>query len=162
MSKKDREAEDVTQEVFVKLWKNIKKFNPEKKFKTWLFQIAKNTCIDFLRKNKNLVSAEAIDEEHMAMELENLADKNPLPQELLDSEHFAKKLEEILNTLPQPQKLTVTLYLQNDLTFLEIAEILNQPLNTVKSRYRRALLSIRESLNNQTIGRTKNLKITYK
>ena len=53
--KNDAEAEDITQEVFVKAWKNLHKFEPEKKFKTWLFQITKNTCIDFLRKSKKFI-----------------------------------------------------------------------------------------------------------
>ena len=48
------EAEDITQEVFIKIWKNIKKFDQNKNFKPWIFQIAKNTSIDFLRKKKSI------------------------------------------------------------------------------------------------------------
>ena len=48
------EAEDITQEVFVKIWKNIKKFDQNRSFKPWIFQIAKNTSIDFLRKKKSI------------------------------------------------------------------------------------------------------------
>jgi RNA polymerase sigma-70 factor (ECF subfamily) len=47
-------AEDITQESFIKVWKNIKKFDQKKNFKPWLFQIAKNTSIDFLRKKKSI------------------------------------------------------------------------------------------------------------
>ena len=47
-----QEAEDITQEVFVRMWKYIKKFDQRKKFKTWIFSIAKNAAIDFLRKKK--------------------------------------------------------------------------------------------------------------
>lgn len=47
-----QDAEDVTQEVFVKAWRNFKKFDQEKKFKTWIFSIAKNTAIDFLKKRR--------------------------------------------------------------------------------------------------------------
>jgi len=46
------EAEDITQAVFIKVWKNIKKYDKNKSFKTWIFSIAKNTCIDYLRKKK--------------------------------------------------------------------------------------------------------------
>ena len=48
------DAEDITQEVFVKVWKNLKKFDQKKSFKPWIFQIAKNTSIDFLRKRKTI------------------------------------------------------------------------------------------------------------
>lgn len=148
--KEDREAEDVTQEVFVKLWKNIKKYDPEKKFKTWLFQITKNTCIDVLRKRKDLLPAGNIEEEQMLDSLASIADKNPLPEEIFDSEQFTKNLEEILKTLPNSQRQAITLHLQQDMTFQEIAEILNEPLNTVKSRYRRGLVTIREHLGKNT------------
>jgi RNA polymerase sigma-70 factor (ECF subfamily) len=144
--KQDQEAEDITQEAFVKAWKNLKKFDAEKKFKTWIFQITKNTCIDYLRKNKNMLSAESLEEQQMALSLEQMQDQEPLPEQLFDSQGFETQLEEILTGLPQSYRQTVTLRLQQDLSFAEIAEILNQPLNTVKSRYRRALLDIRQRL----------------
>lgn len=144
--KTDAEAEDVTQETFVKVWKNLKKFDPEKKFKTWVFQIAKNTAIDFLRKSKNFVASEALAEEQMAQSLEHLVDESPLPQEIYDAADFEKKLGDLVSSLPGPQKQVLGLHLQEDLTFEEIAQILSQPLNTVKSRYRRALIGIRKTL----------------
>ncbi len=113
------EAEDVTQEVFVRIWKNLNKFDQNKKFKTWAFQITKNACIDFLRKHKHLLPAAQIQEEQMSASLENMLDTNPLPEQM---------------------------HLQEDLTFQEIADILNQPINTIKSRYRRGLLMLKEQL----------------
>ena len=142
--KTDSEAEDVTQETFVKAWKNIKKFDQEKKFKTWLFQITKNTSIDFLRKNKKYVAPIGDDTDGTEDNLEQMPDLNPLPEELFDSLDFEKKFDQILNDLPENYKQVVSLYFQQDLTFAEIADVLNEPLNTVKSRYRRALLKIRE------------------
>ena len=73
-----------------------------------------------------------------------MPDLNPLPEELFDSLDFEKKFDQILNDLPENYKQVVSLYFQQDLTFAEIADVLNEPLNTVKSRYRRALLKIRE------------------
>ena len=75
-----------------------------------------------------------------------MTDASPLPEELFDSLGFEKKLEEVLDTLPENYKQTVSMHLQQDLTFQEISEILNEPLNTVKSRYRRALLSLRQNI----------------
>lgn len=142
--KQDMEAEDVTQETFVKLWKSIKQFDSDKKFKTWLFQIAKNTSIDFLRKHKNLMPAQNIDEEQMLFTMENMVDESPLPQELFDSRKFTEQFDEILNTLPESYKTAVVLHLQQELTFEEVSDIVHEPLNTVKSRYRRAMQKIKE------------------
>jgi RNA polymerase sigma-70 factor (ECF subfamily) len=143
--KNDATAEDITQEAFIKAWKNLNKFEPEKKFKTWIFQITKNTCIDFLRKHKNFIAPESLDEQQMAESLERITDKAPLPQELFEAEEFSQKLEEVLNRLPKIYETVVVMHLQHDLTFQEISEVLNESINTVKSRYRRALLIIRES-----------------
>ena len=144
--KQDVLAEDVTQEVFVKVWQKLKQFDPEKKFKTWLFQITKNTCIDLLRKNKSILSAGQIDEQLMEDSLGKIADDRPLPQDLLDSKGFEEKLDQIIAALPLLYAQTVRLHLQHDLTFQEIADVLAQPLNTIKSRYRRALINIRDNL----------------
>lgn len=143
--KNDAEAEDITQEVFVKTWKNLNKFKHEKKFKTWLLQITKNTCIDFLRKQKNFIASETLDEQQMAENLERIIDKAPLPEELFVAAEFSLKLEEVLSRLPISYKTVVVLHLHNDLTFQEISEILNEPINTVKSRYRRALINIKQN-----------------
>jgi RNA polymerase sigma-70 factor (ECF subfamily) len=142
--KNDAEAEDVTQEVFVKAWKNLNKFEPDKKFKTWLFQITKNTSIDFLRKHKNFVSPESLDEQQMAENMERIMDKTPLPEELFQAAEFSQKLDEVLACLPKIYETVVVLHLQQDLTFQEISEVLDESINTIKSRYRRALLMIRE------------------
>jgi RNA polymerase sigma-70 factor (ECF subfamily) len=144
--KQDQEAEDVTQDVFVKVWKNIKKYDPDKKFKTWIFQITKNTCIDVLRKNKNALKSQAGDEEQSMADLEKITDTAPLPEEIFEANGFSRKLDETISGLPDLYGQVVRLHLQQDLTFQEISEILNQPLNTVKSRYRRALLIIRKGL----------------
>jgi RNA polymerase sigma-70 factor (ECF subfamily) len=142
--KQDAEAEDIAQEAFVKAWKNLKKFQPEKKFKTWLFQITKNTCIDYLRKHKNFLPAQNMAEEQMALSLEKLIDASPLPEEVFDSAGFEASLEKVIGSLPENYRQAVAMHLQQDLTFQEISEILNEPINTVKSRYRRALLIIKK------------------
>lgn len=139
-------AEDITQESFVKAWKNLKKFDHDKKFKTWLFQIAKNTSIDYLRKHKNLVAAENLGEEQMADRLERITDSSPLPEQALDWDLLNHKLEKLIQSLPPIYKEVMALHLREELTFQEIAEVLNQPINTIKSRYRRALILIREEL----------------
>src|SRR6266404_7585431 len=92
------EAEDVTQEVFVRIWKNLNKFDQNKKFKTWAFQITKNACIDFLRKHKHLLPAAQIQEEQMSASLENMLDTNPLPEQIFDAQNFNQKLGQMLSS----------------------------------------------------------------
>jgi len=132
------DAEDITQEVFVRAWRNLKRFNLQKSFKTWIFSIAKNTAIDFLRKRRVQVFSET--------EIETLADPTPLPQELLEKAEAAKLLESALNKLGLKYRMVLYLYYNDHFNFREIAEILGEPLNTIKSRHRRALLMLRKLL----------------
>jgi len=132
------DAEEIAQEVFVKVWRNVKKFNQSKSFKTWIFSIAKNTAVDFLRKRRVQVFSET--------EIETVVDPAPLPQELLEKAETAKLLESALNKLGLEYRTVLYLYYNDHFNFREIAEILDEPLNTIKSRHRRALRMLRKLL----------------
>lgn len=140
------EAEDLTQEVFVRMWRNLKKFDMEKKFKSWLFAIAKNAVIDYWRKIKAIPFSQFEDEAGNNYLSDTLADETPLPDELFDREHLSIEVAAALNKLPVHYRLVLLLYYQNELTFQEIADSLNKSINTVKSRHRRALLALRKIL----------------
>lgn len=75
------EAEDVTQVVFVKIWKNIKKFDTKKSFKTWMYRITHNTAIDYLRKKKAVPFSAFENEEGENPVLDSLVDLAPLPDQ---------------------------------------------------------------------------------
>lgn len=140
------EAEDVTQEVFARLWQNIKKFNPQKSFKTWIFSIAKNAAIDFLRKKKAVPLSDFEDEKGENFLAETLADSTPLPDELFDQQDLAQKLTVAINKLSPKYRLALLLRYNDHFTFQEMAECLGEPLDTIKSRYRRALIILRKLL----------------
>lgn len=129
-------AEDITQEVFVKLWKNARKFNPEKNFTTWLFSIAKNASLDFLKKKK-IISFSHIEEEI-------IPDCAPLPDEIFKNAELSYKLNSILKKLPINHRMVVFLRYNDHFKFREIAEILGEPLNTVKNRHLRALKMLKK------------------
>ncbi|MDD5626396.1 MAG: sigma-70 family RNA polymerase sigma factor [Patescibacteria group bacterium] len=147
-------TEDITQEVFARMWKNIKKFDPKRKFKTWLFSIAKNAAIDFLRKKKTIPFSEffaqgrsAFDgknEEGENMIYETLSDPAPLPDELLERADIAQMLASAMDKLSPKYRMVIFLRYNDHFTFHEIAESLEEPLNTVKSRHRRALVKLRQ------------------
>jgi len=128
-----QEAEDLTQEVFVKMWRHLKKYNKNKSFKTWLFSIAKNTCIDWLRKKKTI----PISELKERGENDNFFEQVSISQLLQSATN---------NLLPKYQTV-LSLYYNDNLNFREIAEKLNEPLDTIKSRHRRALIILKKHLN---------------
>jgi RNA polymerase sigma factor (sigma-70 family) len=139
-------AEDNTQEVFVKVWKNLKKFDQSKSFKPWIFRIAKNTALDHLRQKKILVFSELGNEEDEINIIENIPDPAPMPDEIFDRQNLKNELQMAIDKLPLNYKIVVMLHGLEELTFQEISETLEEPLNTVKSRYLRALVKLREIL----------------
>ena len=141
-----QEAEDVTQEVFVKVWRNLKKFDQEKSFKTWIFSIAKNTAIDHLKKKRAIPFCEFENEEGENMITETLADPFPLPHELLEKAGIAHLLTSAMGKLSLKYRMVLFLRYNDHFNFREIAESLGEPLNTVKSRHRRTLVMLKNLL----------------
>jgi len=143
-------AEDITQEVFVKVWKNLDKYDPKQNFKTWLFAIARNTSIDWLRKKRSIAFSELEDRESLNDSGYNfsdqLVDPELLPEELFARSEIKEQLTEALNRISFEERTIILLHLQNDLSFAEISQIVNRPQNTVKSQYRRALIRLRRFL----------------
>jgi len=134
-----QDAEDLTQETFLKMWRNLKKFKKEKNFENWLFTIAKNTCFDFLRKKrKNLILN--------AENLEIVADLAPSLLEKMEKESLLEKLKKEIENLPFKMKEVINLHYNFGLNFREISEILGEPMNTVKSRHKRAISKLKRSI----------------
>jgi len=142
----EQEAEDITQDVFLKAWRNLKKFDQKKKFKTWIFSIAKNTSIDFLRKKRTIPFSDFENEKGENIFAGTLADKNPLPDELFRRAGIAEIISAAINQLAPKYQIVLSARYHSQSTFREIAENLNEPLHTVKSRYRRALVMLRKLL----------------
>ena len=142
------EAQDITQETFVKTWQNLKKYRASQNFRTWLFCIARNTAIDWLRKKKNFVFSDFQDEEGNNILTEKLADPSPLPDELLVRAENQNILDEALNQLSPIYREVLVLRFNDHFSFKEIASVLKKPTNTVKSRHRRALIALKKILTN--------------
>lgn len=147
------EAEDITQNVFVKVWKNLAKYDPNQNLKTWIFTIARNATIDWFRKKKPLLFSDlnqASEEWRDKNFVDNLVDLESLPDELFARAELREVLEKSLAELSLDQRSIISLRLEEDLTFEAIAEIMGQPVNTTKSHYRRGLLKLREKLHQKT------------
>ncbi len=148
-----QEAEDITQEVFVKVWRNLKKFDKQKSFKTWIFSIAKNTAIDFLKKSRSALGGKKtiqfadFDNENGENTLaEKFADSSPLPNEVSELKDLTRVFAKAVNKLLPKYRKVLFLRHSDDLTFREIAEQTGEPLNTVKSRHRRGLVMLKKLL----------------
>jgi len=141
-----QEAEDITQETFVKMWRNLKKFDKQKDFKPWIFTIARNTSIDFLKKRRAITFSEFENERGENILTETISDSSPLPVELLERKDAIGVLAKAIGKLLPKYRKTLLLYHNDNLTFREISETIGEPLNTVKSRYRRGLIMLKKLL----------------
>lgn len=151
ISKDAEEASDITQEIFIKVWKNLNKIDPNKNFKTWLFTIARNTTFDYLRKRKNIAFSQInpIDTDETYQDFsDTLTDPEPLPDEIFNKKELAKELNEALTKIRPDFREIIFLHYKENLKLEEISEITNKPLNTIKSRHKRALETLRKLLKN--------------
>lgn len=139
-------AEDITQEVFLRVWKNLKKFDRKKSFKTWLYSIAKNAALDWLKKKKAIPLSQFENAEGDNAVLDSLVDESPLPDELLARKDLAQVLVAALDKLTPKHREVLLLYYRDQLNMGEIAEILAELVETIKSRHRRALIALKVHL----------------
>ncbi len=135
------DAEDVTLDTFVKCFKSLKTFDTKRPFATWLYTIAHNLTIDFLRKNKK--HYEQIDERPIE-EIEIADEKSSRPAQNYDIQQKLNKVEQALGQLPPIDREIIILFHREEKSYQEISEILNLPETTIKTRLHRARLRLRE------------------
>lgn len=124
-------SEDLSQDVFISVYNKLYTFNEEYKFSTWIFQIAKNKCIDYMRKNKNKIEIEYC-------EGNISASNDELPDEIIEFMETKKSILEFIKSLNEIDKQILMLrYTKNKITFQQIAFILSMPESTIKKRYYR-------------------------
>ena len=144
--KNEQDAQDITQEAFVRAWRNFKKFAREKNFKPWILSIAKYASIDALKKKKAVAFSPFEDEDGENLLLEMLADTADLPSVVSEQKGIADILNRATGLLSPACKKVLSLRYRGDMTFLKISELLHAPLNTVKSRHRRGLMALKTIL----------------
>lgn len=154
MLKNKEDAEDISQEALIKVYKNIDSFNMESSFRTWMYRIVVNTCLDHMRKNK--VTVLSIDKpiitEHNEFQVE-IEDNSFSPEELFERKENQKLIIHALNQLDDSFKAAIILRDINDFSYEEIADILTCNLGTVKSRISRGRQKLREIIEkDETVG----------
>ncbi len=141
-------ADEIFQDVFLKICKNKDQFREAVSFKSWLVTIARNTCIDFIRRHKKEIGSVPFDGKPENSEnrplSERLAKENELtPLDQVTHRFEDEHLNELLENLPSEQKETFVMKVVMDMTFEEIAASMRVSVNTAKSRHRYALKTLR-------------------
>jgi RNA polymerase sigma factor (sigma-70 family) len=132
------DAEDLTIEAFGKAFKNIQQYAPNYAFSTWLFKIATNNCIDFIRKKKaSHVSLDHNDEEHEKASMDIQAPVMD-PEETMINEQKIKMMRSIVDKLKPRYRKLIELRYFKELSYEEIADELELPIGTVKAQLFRA------------------------
>ena len=140
MVKNREEAEEVSQDTFIKVYKSLNKFKGDSKFSTWIYKVAYNTCLDRLKKIKREYNVVAIDEftEHQVKTLENALDQ-------MEEQEHKQKIQECLQLLPSEDSFLLTLYYFEEQSLEEISKVVGLTANNVKVklyRIRKKLTSI--------------------
>ena len=145
MTNSQEDAEDLAQEIFIKVYKNLKSFKGNSKFSTWIYRIAYNTCIDKYRKKEVATVSLTLNSDEEEKEID-LPSNDPLPEERIVSREEYDVVCECISELKPEYKNAVILRDIQNYTYDEIAEILNIHLGTVKSHISRGRASLRDAL----------------
>jgi RNA polymerase sigma-70 factor, ECF subfamily len=146
------QAQDLVQEVFLRLVKMSKHYEPKAKFTTYLYTIAHNVCVDHLRRKKKRQHVSLSDPIDASNELtieDTMKDEGADPQREFQQKTFEQALHQAVEELPAERREVFLLREQQNLAFDEIARITGCLPSTAKSRMRYALQSIREKLQNK-------------
>lgn len=131
----ENDAEDITIQTFSKAFDKIDTYNDNYKFKTWLITISKNIHIDLVRKQKKTIQNTSKDSEDNYLEI---IDDSPTPEDkIITEQNLAKLLRDIKKLKPHYQQVINLRYFQ-ELSYKEISEELNEPINNVKVKLLRA------------------------
>ncbi|UJR80945.1 RNA polymerase sigma factor [Sandaracinus amylolyticus] len=151
-SVRDRDrAEELLQDVFLKVVQRSSEFQGNSKFSTWLYTIARNLCIDTSRKmvfrrHRSLDAPLKADEAEGATLLDRVANEGPAADRAVIGQDLQARIAEAVEELPEEQREVFLMRELQNMAFKEIAEIVGVPENTVKSRMRYALERLQRAL----------------
>jgi len=135
------EINDIAQEVFIKIYRSLDKYNPEYKFSTWSVKIATNYCLDILRKKK--VDQISIDE------VIGVSGNIGTPEEDYLKKEKRERINYELSKLPDKYRIPLILFHKNGFSYEEISQVLNEPMSIIKNRLYRARLMLRKALSSE-------------
>ena len=134
---RDREqADDLAQEIFMRVFRNAASYRPVAKFTTWLYKVAANLCINEAKKAKI----------RKTVSLDGPVGADPGPLTTAERHEAGKLIEQAIQALPEDQRVTLILVERQNLPYKDIADILGVTVSAVKMRVKRARESLREAL----------------
>ena len=131
------DADDLVQEVFVKIWKHIDNFREDAQLYTWIYRIATNECLNFLRKKKNKFFLPINDVQN---ELSQKLDSSSY----IDGDEIQIRLQKALLKLPDKQRLVFNMKYFDEMKYDEISEITGTSVGSLKANYHHAVKKIEE------------------
>jgi len=143
------EAEDLTQEVFIKVYRNLHHFKGKSRFYTWLYRIAVNVCLSAKRKRGQfsyIVSTSESSEVDTGRQKIELADETYSPRKVSENMELVSQIQSAINSLPRVLEMTFVLREFEDLSYRELARIFRCSSGTIKSRLARARERLRRKL----------------
>lgn len=141
-----QEVEDIVQETFVKAFRHLATFDCERRFAGWLVTIARNLLIDSRRRaSRNVASTDLVND---VMLSDSLKDGKTQPADILIRREQFRRIVKMIQELPEDMRTPFLLRVVNELSYQEIAEILEMPLQTVKNRIFKARALLREKREN--------------
>ncbi len=146
------EALDIAQEVFVKAYYALDSYNNAFRFSTWLYRIARNTAIDWLRKKQ--LNTRSLDESRTYKDKEvalQVPTEDDTPEQMICNREFVRLFHDAVQSLPDEYREVITLRHINHCSYLEIADICDIPIGTVKNRIFRGRELIRKKLEGKVL-----------
>jgi RNA polymerase sigma-70 factor (ECF subfamily) len=142
---REEDARDVAQETFLRAFRALKGFKGQAKFSSWLYRITLNLCRDWIRRERRTPLAQAPEGVDL-IELAGEATPSESIEELVGQRQLARAVSKAMAQLPEEQRTAIILKEYHGLTFQEIAELLDCPLSTVKTRLYQGLSVVRKQL----------------
>ncbi|MDR1006524.1 MAG: sigma-70 family RNA polymerase sigma factor [Bacteroidales bacterium] len=141
MTNSNADADDLTLEAFGKAFRNLAQYTPTYAFSTWLFTIATNNCIDYIRKRKvEMVSIDKYYTNSVRDSQLSIAGSEPDPEEIIIEKQTIKTMQEVIKKLKPTYRKVIDLRYFQELSYEEIARVMSMPMNTVKIKLYRAKL----------------------
>ncbi len=141
-----QDAEDLAQEVFLRIYNARERYTPEASFHTWLYRIVTNLCLNYIRdqKRKKAYSIQNQDSSSPALMISDSSQETP--SRILSRKEICSEVKNALNKLPANQRMAVILSKYENLSYEEIAQIMKTSVQAVKSLLNRAKMNLKEEL----------------
>lgn len=155
-------AEDLAQETFLRVFKNVNRYEPKASFKSWLYTIATNLCRNEIRnrsRRKTYYLEDLVEENEDVYHSEYMVDTRLQPDILYEKKERQQIIKKAIKLLPENQSVALTLVTYQELSYEEISEILDCSVGAVKSLIHRARQNMKDILNKFGIGGSVNEKI---